>query len=263
MLIIVYVLAALMGFTLGLLGAGGAVLSIPIFVYLVGMSSLDAISCSLFVVCLTSISAGVRYMLKRQIDYKAVLLFGLPSIIAVWFFRAQVLPRIPDPLLKLDHFEISKAGFLLFMFAILVFYASLNMIFPKKIDTNEDPDTNSMLRFLLNGFFVGSITGLLGAGGGFLIVPALVLLLGLDFKKAAGSSLLIIGINTATGLLSKTDQLISLDWNFLLGFTGIAILASFLGAYVSGIFASDKLKPAFGYFLMTVAVYMIVRELFF
>ena len=263
MLILVYVLAACMGFTLGLLGAGGAVLTIPILVYLVGMNSLDAISCSLFVVCLTSFSASVRYMLKKQVDYKAVLLFGIPSILSVWLFRAKVLPLIPDPVLKLNQFEFSKAGFLLLLFAVLVLYASLNMIFPKNLKKENSGGKTSGLKFTLHGFFVGSITGLLGAGGGFLIVPALVLLLGLDFKKAAGSSLLIIGINTATGLLSKTDQLAGLDWNFLFIFTGIAIAASFLGAYISSIFSSDKLIPAFGYFLMSVAVYMIVREVFF
>ncbi|MGB4967943.1 MAG: sulfite exporter TauE/SafE family protein [Saprospiraceae bacterium] len=262
-LIIAYILAILMGFILGLLGAGGAILTIPILVYLVGMNPMDAITSSLFVVCLTSLSAGLNYIRIKKINARAIFLFGIPSVITIWCTRRYLLPLIPDPVLKTDTILIEKSTFLLVLFALLIFTSAFKMIQASSSAILPNNQKKSIAPFILNGLLLGVITGLLGAGGGFLIVPALVLILNLDFKTADGTSLLIIAINTGVGLLSDFKLLQHLDWNFIFIFTGIAILSSFIGAAVSGSVSSSKLKPVFGYFLLIVASYILIKELIF
>lgn len=263
MLLIIYLLAILMGLVLGILGAGGAVLTIPILVYLAGFSTLDAISASLFVVCFTSLAAGINYARSGNYNVRAIVLFGLSSILSVWLARALVLPAIPDQLLSMGSFELSKSNLLLLLFAFLVLFSSIRMIkSPKGVKPAEN-NTQKPLHFIGIGLFVGGVTGLLGAGGGFLIVPALVLLLGLDFKKAAGSSLFIISINTAVGMLSNLDALDNLNWPIILSFTGIALISSLFGAQLASKIPSTKLKPAFGYFLLLVSIFIVIKEIFY
>lgn len=255
-----FFLSLIMGFVLGLLGAGGAILTIPILVYLVGMDAQVAITCSLFIVCITSLTGGVRYIFNQQVDYKSILRFGIPSILAVWMVRKFILPAIPDILFQSVFFSLTKSSFLLFLFAILMIIAAYKMILPAKMSDDNKQRDSALIHFVLNGLLVGCITGLLGAGGGFLIVPALVILQKLDFKIAAGTSLCIIAINSAIGFISNTEHLDQLDWPFLLTFTGIAILGIFIGSHVSSIYSSQKLKPAFGYLLIFVAVFILFEE---
>ncbi len=250
-----------MGLVLGLLGAGGAILTIPILVYLVGMDAQLAITCSLFIVCITSLTGGLRYIYSKQVDFNSILLFGIPSVIAVWLVRKFVLPAIPETLLQTVFFSLNKSSFLLFLFAIIMLIAAYKMIRAGKMNVAEMNTGNSLVHFILNGLLVGCITGLLGAGGGFLIVPALVILQKLDFKIAAGTSLCIIAINSAIGFVSNTDHLYQLDWTFLLIFTGIAIIGIFIGSYVSKFYSSQKLKPAFGYLLVLIALFILYQEL--
>lgn len=256
-----FLCAILIGLSLGILGAGGAVLTIPVFVYLLKIPVEDAITCSLFVVCLSSLSATLRNFTNRQIDWNAVVFFGLPSILSVWVFRSKVLPVIPDPVLVWHSYSIPKSSGLLFLFSVLMItsaYRMLRSTAPKnEVNAHE---SRSWFEFVLNGLFVGAITGLLGAGGGFLIVPALVLFLGLDFKTAAASSLCIIFLNTFIGLISKVDMLQNLPWNILLAFTGITVLTSFWGVYLSTRLDTKRLKPAFAFLLLLVAAFMLGME---
>jgi uncharacterized membrane protein YfcA len=251
-----------MGFILGLMGAGGAILTIPILVYLVGMDAQLAIACSLFIVSITSLTGGLRYIFHKQVHFKSILLFGIPSVIAVWIVRKFVLPIIPDLLIQGDSFSLSKSSILLFLFALIMMMASYKMIRPSKKIIDQDPDEKSHLQFILNGLLVGCITGFLGVGGGFLIVPALIIIQKLDFKIAAGTSLCIIAINSAIGFISNTDHLQQLDWDFLLIFTGIAIAGIFLGAYVSKFYSSQKLQPAFGYLLVAISLFILFEEIY-
>lgn len=259
--ILAFLTAILIGLSLGILGAGGAVLTIPIFVYLLKIPVEDSITCSLFVVCLSSLSATLRNYMNQQIDWKAVAFFGLPSILSVWIFRSLVLPSIPDPVLAWNSITIPKSSGLLMLFSALMLTSAYKMLRsntgPNKAVT---PVTHSLLNFVLNGLFVGAITGLLGAGGGFLIVPALVIFLGLDFKIAAASSLCIIFLNTSIGLISKMDMLNQVPWTTLLIFTGITVITSFWGVYLSSRLDTTRLKPAFAYLLIFVAVFMLGME---
>ncbi|MBK8954076.1 MAG: sulfite exporter TauE/SafE family protein [Saprospiraceae bacterium] len=261
-LILAFISAILIGLSLGILGAGGAILTIPVFVYILQVNAIDAITCSLFVVCLTSLTTAIQYYKNKQVHYKAILSFGLPSLASVWFFRSIVLPAIPDPFIDFDGFEMSKSSTLLVVFALLMYVVAYKMLKKNSRTASiEKNPKNQQLSFILHGLFVGALTGLLGAGGGFLIVPALVLLLDLEFKIAVGSSLCIIFLNTTMGLLAKTEMLFQLDWQTLLSFTMITVLASLIGVKISDKFSSAKLKRAFGFILIFVATFMLYEEL--
>lgn len=250
-----------MGFILGLLGAGGAILTIPILVYLVGLDAQLAITCSLFIVCLTSLTGGIRYIYYKQVHFNSILAFGIPSVIAVWTMRKFVLPIIPDILFQTVFFSFSKSSFLLFLFAILMLIASYKMIRPGNLIMAQNEAKKNYTSFVMNGLLVGGITGMLGAGGGFLIVPALVLIQKLDFKIAAGTSLCIVAINSAIGFVSNTDHLQQLDWPFLLLFTGTSIIGIFIGSYMSTIYSSQKLRPVFGYLLIGMSLFILFKEI--
>jgi uncharacterized membrane protein YfcA len=165
---------------------------------------------------------------------------------------------IPDPVLKLQNYELHKDAALMILFAFLLLVSAYKMIANTKPDNDSQPDSRFAL--VLNGLIVGCITGLLGAGGGFLIVPALVLIQRLDFKVAAGTSLCIIAINSAVGFLSNRDFILQIDWNFLLIFTSFAIMGILVGSYASNWFSSQKLKPAFGYLLIVIACFILFKE---
>lgn len=251
-----------MGVSLGLLGAGGAVLTIPIFVYLVHMDAQVAITGSLFVVCVISLVGGLSYYKKSLVDFQSVFLFGIPSVIMVWLSRTFVLPWIPDPIWNSNHYILSKSSFLLILFSVLLFFAAFRMLNPPATETKDAPNSKSYFYILFNGILLGVITGILGAGGGFLIVPALVLLQKLDFKKAAGTSLIIISINTGVALVSKIQSLKLLDWPFVFVFTGIAILGMLSGSKLSQFLSSEKLKPLFAYFILAMGVFVLLKELY-
>ncbi|MBK6859128.1 MAG: sulfite exporter TauE/SafE family protein [Saprospiraceae bacterium] len=262
MLLVVFICAFIMGVSLGLLGAGGAVLTIPIFVYLVHMEAQVAISGSLFVVCVISLLGGLSYYKKSQVDFRSVVLFGIPSVIMVWLSRTFLLPWIPDPIWNANNYFISKSSFLLILFSILLFFAAYRMLNPPAINSKDAPNSKGYFFILFNGLLLGLITGILGAGGGFLIVPALVLLQKLDFKKAAGTSLIIISINTGVALISKIQSLALLEWPFVLAFTGMAILGMFGGSKLSQFLSSDKLKPLFAYFILAMGIFILIKELY-
>lgn len=260
-LIIALLCAILIGLSLGTLGAGGAILTIPVFVYVLKVNGLDAITCSLFVVCLSSFTTAIQYFRTKQIHIRAIVSFGIPSVISVWVFRGFVLPAIPDPLFTLDNYIISKAGGLLIVFALLMFVVAYKMLSKNVVEARStDKQLNQNLSFVLHGLSVGAITGLLGAGGGFLIVPALVLLLDLEFKIAVGSSLCIIFLNTAMGILATTELLYHLDWKLLSSFTLVTISSSYYGSQIAHKYSSQKLKRLFGFVLIFVACFMLYEE---
>ncbi|MBP9211064.1 MAG: sulfite exporter TauE/SafE family protein [Saprospiraceae bacterium] len=252
---------ALIGLSLGILGAGGAILTIPVCVYLLRMDAVDAISSSLFVVCTTSLAGLTRYLRQGLVDRRAVLYFGLPSVVSVWLFRRYALPAIPDAVGQVGDVVIDRSGALLVAFSLLVIFAGYKMIRkspPPDFVRNGLPPKIS---FLLHGLLVGAITGLFGAGGGFLIVPTLVLLLEMDFKTAVGSSLCIISLNTAVGMLSHIELLHSVPWSDLLGFTAVALGFSLAGSHLAPRLPAQKLQPAFGCLLIAVAAFILYEQL--
>lgn len=246
---------------MGLIGGGGSILSVPIFVYLFGMDAVTATAFSLFVVGTTSAFGTFGYFKNKEVEIKTALLFGVPSVISVIFVRKLVLPHIPEVIFSVGSFSISKDVMLLVLFAVLMLFSSVKMIWGNSsIPTENKKPQYTML--VTQGLGVGMITGMIGAGGGFLIVPALVMLLGLPMKKAVGTSLFIIALNSLLGFFSSMST-ITVDWQFLLIFTSLSIVGIFAGIYLSRLIDGKKLKPAFGWFVLVMGVYILVKEIFF
>lgn len=260
-----FVASVLMGLSLGLIGSGGSILTVPILVYLFGVDPLISTSYSLFVVGLTSLIGSYSHFKKGNLDLKTALIFGLPSIVSVYAVRKFVVPIIPDPVFSLGNAVISKDTFVLIVFSLLMVVAALSMITKSKrevLDCEQKINYNFSL-ILGEGILVGAITGLVGAGGGFLIIPALVLFGGLCMKKAVGTSLLIIASKSLIGFTGDFGSGLRLDIPFMLTFAGFATIGIVAGTVISKHISNEKLKPAFGWFVLAMGIYIISKEVFF
>ena len=256
--ILVYILAVLVGVSLGLIGAGGSILTVPILVYVMGMDAVTATSYSLFIVGITSLVGAGRSFLKSQVDLKTAMFFGIPSILAAIVIRTWIISIIPGTLFHVGAFVFTKHIFLLVLFAVLMIIASFNMIRPYTITLEKRINYPSII---LSGIVVGTLTGLVGAGGGFLIIPALVLFLKLPMRKAIGTSLLIITMNCLSSFIGGLFYT-TVNWNFLLPFTACSIVGIFIGIGLSSKISGEKLKPAFGWVILIMGVFIIIKELF-
>ncbi|HEY6503738.1 MAG TPA: sulfite exporter TauE/SafE family protein [Chitinophagaceae bacterium] len=262
--IIGYIASILIGVSLGLVGSGGSILTVPVLVYLMNTDPLLATTSSLFIVGATSLVGGLRAYSKKIVDFKAVTEFGIPSIFSIFITRHYLLPAIPDALI-IGNISVSKGVFLMVIFAILMLAASFSMIRGKYIESQagetEKERHNSALPLILLGLFVGVVTGLLGAGGGFLIIPSLVLFLKLPMKTAVGTSLLIIAINSLLGFLFSLKEF-EYNWTILLSFTALSIVGLFIGSKLSERITGASLKKGFGWFILIMGIYIIIKELF-
>ncbi len=261
-----YIGAILMGLSLGLIGGGGSILTVPILVYLFSVDAVLATAYSLFIVGLTSMVGSVSHMRMGNIHWRTALVFGVPSIVAVFLTRAYLVPALPDPLFSIGDVAVSKSLGMLVFFALLMVAAAYSMIRKPKAPLGPDERAEQAIAFnypliLGEGAVVGTITGLVGAGGGFLIIPALVLLAKLPMKQAVGTSLIIIAAKSLIGFTGdlRGDEVI--DWNFLLIFSTIAIGGIIAGSILSKRIPNEKLKPAFGWFVLVMGIYIIGKEL--
>lgn len=261
MIIAGYFAAALIGLSLGLIGGGGSILTVPVLVYLFGIDAVTATAYSLFVVGATSLVGAFPKYKEGLVDLKTAVIFGAPSILAVYFTRAYLVPFIPDQVLTVGDFELTKRLLLMGLFALLMVFASISMIRNKKpvVQAAGGEQGFKYGLILLEGAVVGVLTGLVGAGGGFLIIPALVLFTGLPMKKAVGTSLLIIA---AKSLIGFTGDLGSLqpDWQLLLIVTGIAIIGIIAGNRLARQIDGNKLKVGFGWFVLVMGIYILIKE---
>ena len=259
-----YAAALLIGLTLGLTGSGGAILTVPILVYLMRLNPVISMAYSLFVVGTTSLVGSYKYYQKELVNFRTALTFGLPSLLTVFFTRKFIVPAIPDHLVTFGPFDITKGVLLMTLFATLMVFASLSMIRRKKYqvppDEKADPTPN-IPALVAQGVSVGLISGMVGAGGGFLIIPALVLFSKLDMRMAVGTSLLIIAANSLFGFVGDIFNY-HIDWNFLLAFSGLSVSGIFIGSALSHRIHSDKLKTGFGWFVLVMGIYIILKELF-
>ncbi|MEO8111823.1 MAG: sulfite exporter TauE/SafE family protein [Ginsengibacter sp.] len=258
-----YLLAAVIGVSLGLIGGGGSILTVPILVYAMGVSPVLATSYSLFIVGSTSMVGAVNNYRKGLVSIKTALIFGSSSITTVFLTRKILMPKIPAILLTGKHIQITQSMATMVLFAILMLLASSAMIKNKteKIKIKEVTDHGQVntLKLLLYGVLIGVVTGLLGAGGGFLIIPVLVLLIKMPMKHAIGTSLLIIGLNSLIGFTGDLGHF-AIDWKFLLLLTAIAVAGIFVGGLLAKKIDGNKLKIAFGWFVLVMGIYIIVKE---
>ncbi|MGA8852937.1 MAG: sulfite exporter TauE/SafE family protein [Christiangramia sp.] len=255
--------ALLIGVVLGLIGGGGSILTVPVLVYLMSVNPVTATAYSLFVVGSSSLVGAGRNIQKGLVGFKTALSFAIPAVIAVFSTRKFLVPALPEELFSIWGFTVTRDIGIMLFFAILMLFASVSMIYDKKEMLKEKKDeksTNSVLLAIL-GALTGIITGIVGAGGGFIIIPILVIIAGLPMKKAVGTSLLIIAINSLLGFLGDLGHQ-KIDWLFLLIFTGIAMAGIFLGVYLNKFFNGRKLKKSFGWFVLLMGIYIIWTELF-
>lgn len=256
-----YISSIIIGISLGLIGGGGSILTVPVLVYLFHVDAVLATAYSLFIVGLTSAVGSYSYFRKGLINMKTAVIFGIPSIIAVFSTRAFIVPAIPSELFSIGSLLVTKRLLLLLLFAILMIAASYSMI-RKSTVKREEPSKQQKFNYpviILEGAVVGMITGLVGAGGGFLIIPALVLLSDLPMKEAVGTSLLIIAAKSLIGFMGESSETV-IDWAFLVTISGFAILGIFIGTSLSKRIDGDKLKPAFGWFVLAMGAFIIIRE---
>ncbi|HEY9008163.1 MAG TPA: sulfite exporter TauE/SafE family protein [Ohtaekwangia sp.] len=257
--IIGYIASVCIGLILGLLGGGGSILSIPILVYLFHMDAVIASAYSLFIVGITSFVGAVPKYKEHLVNIRTGILFGIPSIVSIFITRRWIIPAIPEIILQTSSVVITKRILLLGMFSILMILASASMIRGKR-ELQKDDDRFRTFLVLIEGILIGFLTGLVGAGGGFLIIPALVLLTGLPFKTAVGTSLFIIAINSLVGFLGDVMNY-SMNWSFLLSITVLAIIGILIGNKLSGSISNIKLRKSFGWFVLAMGCWILIKEL--
>lgn len=262
--IVGYAASLIIGLSLGLIGGGGSILTVPVMVYLFGLHPMLATSYSLFIVGSTSLFGAFNNLRKGQVNFKAVLLFGAASIITVFVTRKFIVPAIPKTIATIGGVTISESLLIMILFAVLMLLSSIGMIRNKEIPAEEKEckECFRITKLLGYGITIGLITGLLGAGGGFLLIPSLIFLLKLPMKKAIGTSLMIIALNSLIGFTGDLGHF-NIDWSFLAIVTSIAVAGIFLGGALGKNLSGAKLKKGFGWFVLIMGVYIIVKELFF
>ena len=258
-----YVGALMVGIVLGLIGGGGSILTVPILVYLFGLNPITATAYSLFIVGFTSVIGAIKNFRKGFVDFKTAVIFSIPALTAVYLTRRFLVTLIPDIVFTIGSFEVTNSMFIMVFFAVIMILASISMIRKKSLHSA----TTEVLQVSYNypliaaeGIIVGVLTGVVGAGGGFLIIPALVLLAKLPMKKAIGTSLLIVAVKSLIGFLGDLSST-SINWEFLWMFTGLSVIGIFAGVYASKFIPGQNLKKGFGYFTLAMAFYILYKEL--
>lgn len=260
--VIGYILAVLIGVSLGLIGGGGSILTVPLLVYLFHITPVVATSYSLFIVGCTSFIGTYTNIKNGNARLTLALPLGIISPITVFIVRHYLVPRIPEHITSIRGYDVTKQGLTMVLFALLMLVAAMSMLMGRKGRTTGGYSLKSFQDYLGLAFFgiiVGCITGFLGAGGGFLIIPALVLFLRLPMKEAVGTSLLIIAINSTIGFLGDWGHYF-VDWKFILLITGLAALGILIGGRLSRNIPAEKLKKGFGWFVLVMGTYIIFKE---
>ncbi len=254
-----YVGALFIGIVLGITGGGGSILTVPILVYLLNFNFVIASAYSLFIVGTTSAFGSFQNFKKGSIDSKTALQFAIPSVLGVYLSRKSIVPNIPDTIFYFGSFQLTKETFLMLIFAVVMLLASISMLKESKVIVKIEPQNKYWL--IVQLFLVGILIGLIGAGGGFLIIPALMKLAKLPIRKAIGTSLLIITINSLIGFLGDVQTTV-IDWKFLLSFTALAVIGIFIGLFIQKYINEKRLKKLFGFFILAMAIFIIYKEIF-
>lgn len=260
--IIGYVGALFVGLVLGLIGGGGSILTVPILVYALSFNPVIATAYSLFVVGTTSLIGALKNMMKGKVAFKTAIIFAIPAFSAVFITRAYIIPAVPDKLFEIGGYMVTKNVAIMIFFALIMLLASVTMISNSrhKLESEINNEKSNYPLLTGQGFLIGLVTGMVGAGGGFLIIPALVLLAKLPMKKAVATSLFIIAINSLIGFLGDVQNY-DIDWTFLLIFTAISTVGIFIGIWLNNFIDGKKLKKGFGWFVLVMGIYIIYKEI--
>ena len=255
-----YLASVIIGLSLGLIGGGGSILTIPILVYLFKIDPKLATSYSLFIVGITALSGCFSHYRMGNLRIKSALYFAVPSVFSILIIREVIILKIPNLLFTINDFQVTKNFLIMIIFAVLMVAASISMIGKNKSHIQAAGTNYWQLAFI--GAVVGIITGFLGAGGGFLIIPALLFFANLPMKQAIGTSLLIIFINSSIGFIGDLYINTPIDYTFLASISGMAFIGMLIGTRLSKKIDGNKLKPIFGWFILVMGVYIIFKELF-
>ena len=257
-----YILAVFIGVSLGLIGSGGSILTVPLLVYLFHISPVLATTYSLAIVGLSSIAGVISRIKQKLVDFKTIFFFGIPSIIGVFSSRKFLLPALPEQIYQGTHMMLTKSHFIMLFFATLMLVAAISMITGKNNKEQEGVIPVYGGSLLLVGFIEGSLTGIVGAGGGFLIIPALVLLAKLPMKRAIATSLVIISIKSLVGFTGDLWH-VTLDGSFLFKIIILATLGIIIGNYINKKMEGAKLKKGFGFFVLIMSLVIMIEQFFF
>ena len=258
-----YLCAFIIGISLGLVGGGGSILAVPVLAYLFSVNEKIATAYSLFIVGTSALVGGIRQHLNGYVNWRTAIVFGIPAIIGVTIVRYYVVPSLPDILFSVNGFDVTRRMGMFGLFAGLMIPAGLSMIKERKDSAKSvEKIRYSYSIIVTEGLVVGAITGFIGAGGGFLIIPALVLLMGVSMKVAVGTSLIIIAFKSLFGFFLGDVMTMEIDWGFLSLFTGLSLVGIFIGSYLSNFIDDAKLKKYFGYFIFAMALFIFYIEFF-
>ncbi|MER3329845.1 MAG: sulfite exporter TauE/SafE family protein [Candidatus Kapaibacterium sp.] len=255
-----YFMALVIGTSLGLIGGGGSILAVPVLAYLFSLNETYATSYSIFVVGASSLVGGLRQGKNNNVDWRTAIVFGLPAIVGVWIVRHYVVPALPEELFSIDGFEFTRRMMMFGVFSVLMVWAAYSMLSNKERRGGTGNVKYNYPLIIAEGLIVGGITGFVGAGGGFLIIPALVVLANLEIKKAIGTSLIIIALKSLLGFFLSDALTLNIDWNFLIIFTSITIVGIFIGVSLGKVIDGKKLKKGFGYFIIVMAIFIFIME---
>jgi uncharacterized membrane protein YfcA len=257
-----YLSALLIGFTLGLIGGGGSILAVPVLAYLFTINEKAATAYSLFIVGASALFGAVKQYVKGYVDLKTAIVFGIPAMVGVTLARQYVVPNLPNILFVIQDFEFTRRMGMFGLFALLMIPAAFSMLNKqtKKQNRKKDAVAYNYPLVLIEGLIVGGLTGLIGAGGGFLIIPALVILANIEMKVAVGTSLMIIAFKSLIGFFLGDATTMVIDWEFLTLFTSITFIGVFIGSYTSNFIDRKKLKKGFGYFILAMSIFIFYME---
>lgn len=249
----------LAGATMGLIGGGGSILTVPILVYLLEIPPVLATGYSLFVVGLSALVGSVNYFKLGLVNLKAGTIFAIPAFVGVFLARKYLVPALPVEIFNLGNLVVGRDLIVMGVFATVMILASVSMIRGGSESEQEGELQFNYPMIALEGLIVGAVTGFVGAGGGFLIIPALVVLAKLPMKQAVGTSLMIIAVKSLFGFLGDLGNQ-SIDWGFLALFCLLSIIGIYLGTYLSRFVSSAKLKPGFGWFVLIMGLFILAKE---
>lgn len=257
--IIGYLALVGVGIMLGMTGGGGSILSVPILVYLFSLDVVMASAYSLFIVGITSMVGTVLKQKERLVDVRSGLIFAVPSILAAFSTRKWVVPSIPDLIFHAGSFQLTKRGLLLGILAFVIIVVSVRTIINGRAKTNPVGPIKSH-GLILMGLIAGILAGLLGVGGGFLILPALVVFARIPFGSAVGTTLFVIALNS---LLAFMGDLLNyaINWTFLLSITGLSIAGVFVGILSNNMIPAQPLQKSLGWITLGLGIWILFNEL--